>query len=128
MDAATRERNTTLERMVIAKAITRADADAAKLEPIEVRPKWRREARESYAMDAIRNEMERTRSDINRTVERVAGNAKRTEAQLADQAAKLGRVAVVHRGFGNLDAGPGAGFGLVGAVMRRREKAVVTFA
>lgn len=58
MEAATRERNTTLERMVVAEAITREQADAAKLDPIEVRPKWRREARESYAMDAIRKDLE----------------------------------------------------------------------
>jgi penicillin-binding protein 1A len=58
MEAATRERNTTLERMVTAKVITREQADAAKLDPIEVRPKWRRQARESYAMDAIRKDLE----------------------------------------------------------------------
>ncbi len=58
MEAATRERNTTLARMVTAQAITQAEADAAKLEPIEVRPKARREARESYAMDAIRRDLE----------------------------------------------------------------------
>jgi len=58
MEAATRERNTTLERMVSAEAITRAEADAAKKEAIEVRPKRRREARESYALDAIRNDLE----------------------------------------------------------------------
>jgi penicillin-binding protein 1A len=58
LDAATRERNTTLERMVIAKVITREAADAAKLEPIEVRPEWRRESRESWAMDAIRSDLE----------------------------------------------------------------------
>lgn len=58
MEAATRERNTTLERMVDAGVITRAEADAAKQEPIEVRPKGRREARESYAMDAIRNDLD----------------------------------------------------------------------
>ena len=58
IEAATRERNTTLERMVVAEAITREQADAAKLEPIEVRPKWRRESRESHAMDAIRNDLE----------------------------------------------------------------------
>jgi penicillin-binding protein 1A len=58
MEAATRERNTTLERMVTAKVITRAQADAAKLEPIEIRPEWRREAHESYAMDAIRRDLE----------------------------------------------------------------------
>ncbi len=58
IEAATRERNTTLERMVDAKAITREEADAAKQEPIEVRPKGRREAHESFAMDAIRNDLE----------------------------------------------------------------------
>jgi penicillin-binding protein 1A len=58
MEAATRERNTTLERMVKAKAITRADADAAKQEPIAVRPAVRRTARESFAMDAIRDDLE----------------------------------------------------------------------
>lgn len=58
IDAATRERNTTLARMVSAKAITQERANTAKLEPIEVRPKWRREAHESYAMDAIRRDLE----------------------------------------------------------------------
>jgi penicillin-binding protein 1A len=58
MDAATRERGTTLERMVDAGAISRAEAEMAKAEPIEVRPKWRREAQESYAMDAIRRDLE----------------------------------------------------------------------
>ncbi len=58
MEAATRERNTTLERMVKAEAITRDEADAAKLDPIEVRPRIRRTARESFAMDAIRRDLE----------------------------------------------------------------------
>ena len=58
MDAATRERGTTLDRMVTAGVITRAEADAAKSEPIEVRPEWRRENQESYAMDAIRRDLE----------------------------------------------------------------------
>jgi penicillin-binding protein 1A len=58
IEAATRERNTTLERMVNASAITRAEADAARLEPIEVRPQGRRAARESFAMDAIRRDLE----------------------------------------------------------------------
>ncbi len=58
MEAATRERGTTLERMVDAGAISRAEAEMAKAEPIEVRPKWRREAQESYAMDAIRRDLE----------------------------------------------------------------------
>jgi penicillin-binding protein 1A len=58
MEAATRERDTTLERMVNAEAITRAEADAAKLEAIKVRPQVRRAARESFAMDAIRRDLE----------------------------------------------------------------------
>ena len=58
MEAATRERGTTLNRMVDAGVITKAQADAAKLEPIEVRPKWRRNADESYAMDAIQRDLE----------------------------------------------------------------------
>ncbi len=58
MEAATRERNSTLERMVTAKVIGSADAEAAKLEPIEIRPKSRREAKASYAMDAIREDLE----------------------------------------------------------------------
>ncbi len=58
MEAATRERGTTLDRMVVAGAISKSEADAAKLEPIEVRPKWRREAKESYAMLAISRDLE----------------------------------------------------------------------
>ena len=58
LEAATRERDSTLERMVNANAITRDEADAAKQQAISVRPKGRREARESYAMDAIRNDLE----------------------------------------------------------------------
>ncbi|MES2477073.1 MAG: transglycosylase domain-containing protein [Verrucomicrobiota bacterium] len=58
MDAAARERGTTLERMVTAGAITRAEADEAKKEPIEVRPKWRRDVDYSYAMEAIQRDLE----------------------------------------------------------------------
>ena len=58
IEAATRERDSTLERMVKASAITRTDADAAKKQAVEVRPQWRREAHESYAIDAIRNDLE----------------------------------------------------------------------
>lgn len=58
MEAAERERNTTLARMVTAKKIPQAQADTAKKEPITVRPVWRREAHESYAMDAIRRDLE----------------------------------------------------------------------
>ncbi|MEO7101635.1 MAG: transglycosylase domain-containing protein [Luteolibacter sp.] len=56
--AATRERDSTLERMVAAGVIGHAEADAAKLEPIEVRPAGRRNAEESYAMDAISRDLE----------------------------------------------------------------------
>ncbi|MEI7911073.1 MAG: transglycosylase domain-containing protein [Verrucomicrobiota bacterium] len=58
LSAAIRERDTTLDRMVDTEAITRSEADAAKKEPIELRPKWRRETQESYAMDAIRHDLE----------------------------------------------------------------------
>jgi penicillin-binding protein 1A len=58
MDAATRERGTTLSRMVTAGVINQAEADAAKAEAIEVRPTWRRETEESYALDAIRHDLE----------------------------------------------------------------------
>ncbi len=58
MDAAIRERGTTLDRMVTVGVVTIAEADAAKAEPLEVRPTWRRESQESYAMDAIRRDLE----------------------------------------------------------------------
>ena len=58
MEAATRERGTTLDRMVVAGAISKSEADAAKLEPIEVRPERRRQSKESYAMLAISRELE----------------------------------------------------------------------
>jgi len=58
IDASFRERGTTLDRMVAAKAITEEEAEAAKLEPIEIRPEWRRKYEESYAMDAIRRDLE----------------------------------------------------------------------
>jgi penicillin-binding protein 1A len=58
MNAATRERNTTLERMVTAQIISRAEADAAKLEPIQVRPIGRRDTHESYAMGAISRDLD----------------------------------------------------------------------
>jgi len=56
--AAIRERDSTLDRMVDAEAIPREEAEAAKKEAIELRPKWRRETQESYAMDAIRRDLE----------------------------------------------------------------------
>ena len=58
MGAAIRERGTTLDRMVSAGAITTAEAETAKAEPVEVRPVGRRGTQESYAMDAIRRDLE----------------------------------------------------------------------
>ncbi|HEX5790056.1 MAG TPA: biosynthetic peptidoglycan transglycosylase, partial [Luteolibacter sp.] len=58
IEAAQRERNTTLERMVDAEMITRAEADAAKKAPVAVRPVSRRGSNESYAMNAIRRDLE----------------------------------------------------------------------
>lgn len=58
MEAAERERNTTLARMVTAGKITQTQADEAKSESINVRPDWRRAYNASYAMDAIRRDLE----------------------------------------------------------------------
>jgi penicillin-binding protein 1A len=58
MDAAIRERNSTLERMVDAEVITRQQADEAKAQTLDIRPANRRKARESYALDAIRRDLE----------------------------------------------------------------------
>jgi len=58
LNAAIRERNTTLDRMVDAKAITATEAETAKKEKVELRPEWRRVTHESYAMDAIRRDLE----------------------------------------------------------------------
>jgi penicillin-binding protein 1A len=58
MEAAIRERNSTLERMVVAKVITADEAAAAKKEPLDIRPANRRKIRESYALDAIRRDLE----------------------------------------------------------------------
>ncbi len=56
--AALRERDTTLDRMVDAKAISLVDAQQAKLQEINIRPQSRRQAHESYAVDAIRRDLE----------------------------------------------------------------------
>ena len=58
-EKATRERNSTLDRMVIAGSIKPEEAEAAKKDEITVRPEWRRIFHDSYAMDAIRRELER---------------------------------------------------------------------
>jgi penicillin-binding protein 1A len=58
IEAATRERDTTLQRMVAAGVIRAAEAEEAKQDPIEVRPVMRRAAQYSFAMDAIRRDLE----------------------------------------------------------------------
>ncbi len=58
MEKAERERNTTLARMVSAEKISQQQADEAKAEAIKVRPAWRRDFHQSYAMDAIRRDLE----------------------------------------------------------------------
>ena len=56
--AALRERDTTLDRMVDAKAISLVEAQQAKLQDINIRPQSRRQVHESYAVDAIRRDLE----------------------------------------------------------------------
>lgn len=65
IEKAARERDTTLDRMVIAGSIKPEEAEAAKKDPITVRPEWRRIFHDSYAMDAIRRELERILEDEN---------------------------------------------------------------
>jgi penicillin-binding protein 1A len=57
LQAALRERNSTLDRMVDAKAITADEAAAAKAHKPDIRPANRRKIRESYALDAIRRDL-----------------------------------------------------------------------
>lgn len=57
-EKARRERDTTLDRMVDAGFISAESASAAKQEPVKVRPEWRRVIHDSYAMDAIRRDLE----------------------------------------------------------------------
>ncbi|BCX50309.1 hypothetical protein HAHE_42170 [Haloferula helveola] len=56
---AIKERDATLDRMVDAEFITKEQADAAKAEEVKVRPEWRRVFHDSWAMDAVRRELER---------------------------------------------------------------------
>jgi penicillin-binding protein 1A len=65
MEKATRERDTTLARMVAENFITAEQAAAARQDPITVRPEWRRIFHDSYAMDAIRRELERILEEEN---------------------------------------------------------------
>ena len=63
IEDAEHERNTTLDRMVEAGVLSREAAEAAKAEPVNVRPEWRRVFHDSWAMDAVRRELERILED-----------------------------------------------------------------
>jgi penicillin-binding protein 1A len=65
IEKAIRERNSVLDRMVGEQFITQEQADVAKKEPISIRPQWRRIFHDSYAMDAIRRELERILEEEN---------------------------------------------------------------
>ncbi len=65
IEAATRERDVTLGRMVKYGHITQEQADAAKKEPLKVRPKHRRVVQETYVMDAVRRELDRILEEQN---------------------------------------------------------------
>nr|WP_246418026.1 transglycosylase domain-containing protein [Haloferula luteola] len=56
---AVHERDTTLDRMVVAQFITPEQAEKAKAEEVKVRPEWRRVFHDSWALNAIRPELER---------------------------------------------------------------------
>ncbi|MCU0795044.1 MAG: transglycosylase domain-containing protein [Akkermansiaceae bacterium] len=58
-----RERDTTLDRMVTAGFISAEEAAAAKAIEIKIRPEWRRVFHDSWAMDAVRRELERILED-----------------------------------------------------------------
>ena len=60
---AQRERDATLDRMVDAELLSEEEATAAKADPIKVRPEWRRIFHDSWAMDAVRRELERILED-----------------------------------------------------------------
>jgi penicillin-binding protein 1A len=65
VDRAIRERDAVLDRMSAEKFITPEQAQAAKQEPLSIRPEWRRIFHDSYAMDAIRRELERILEEEN---------------------------------------------------------------
>lgn len=65
IEAATRERNVTLGRMVYYGHITQKQADAAKEKSLKVRPKHRRVVQETYVMDAVRRELDRILEEEN---------------------------------------------------------------
>ena len=65
LEAATRERDVTLSRMVLYGLITQADADAAGNAELKVRPKSRRVVQDTYVMDSVRRELDRILEEHN---------------------------------------------------------------
>lgn len=63
--AARTQRDVTLGRMVHYGHITQAQADAAKQEPLRVRPRNRRVTQATYVMDCVRRELDRILEDAN---------------------------------------------------------------
>lgn len=59
LESTKKERDDTLDSMVRYEFITKAQAAKAKAEPLHIRPKGRRIIHGSYAMDAIRRDLER---------------------------------------------------------------------
>lgn len=59
LKAALAQRDTTLDRMVKYEFITEAEADKAKAEKLHIRPEGRRIIHDTYAMDAIRRDLEK---------------------------------------------------------------------
>ncbi|PQJ29688.1 transglycosylase domain-containing protein [Rubritalea profundi] len=58
-EAAKKQRNVTLGRMVLYEFITQTEADQAKREELKIRPIGRRILHDSYAMDAIRRDLDK---------------------------------------------------------------------
>ncbi len=65
LEKAKRERDVTLGRMVHYGFITQAEKDVAANEIPHIRPKQRRNSNKSYAMDAVRRELDRILEDHN---------------------------------------------------------------
>ena len=65
MEAATRERDNTIDQMLSYGHITSEQAEAAKEEALKVRPKHRRVVQETYVMDAVRRELDRILEEEN---------------------------------------------------------------
>ena len=65
IEAAKKERDVTLSRMVLYGFITQADADAAKNEKPKIRPKSRRVVQDTYVMDCVRRELDRILEERN---------------------------------------------------------------